>query len=289
MNKFVKYGILSVLSLALIYGILRLVAYRYVQPDEIGIWMTNGGYNGIEDYHQWQGSFPFDFSPATKAFVIPAQPWTIDMPEKVIYSKQKGEWKTDPTYTYRADPTQGPLICSRNNSMLNDGTDDQKFLNAVGDHLLNVIINDVFMEMLGQTNDSILLINTYVTQRMIEDSVRVRFRRVGYVLENFVSNLNPPENIITKNRAKNDAEAAALTAKSDVIKANAEAAVKVATAHANAEAMLVTSRAEAEALRMRQTGVTSLLLQEWWIDKWDGHLPTYITGTQASMMFSAPK
>jgi len=288
MNKSLKFGLYFAVALALAYGVLRMVAYRYVQPDEIGIWMTNGGYNGVSDYQLWQGSFPVDFTPATRSFVIPAQPWTIDMPKKIIYSRQKGEWDTDPQYTYRADRNQGPLICFRNNSMLRV-ENDSAFLNAVGKHLLNVVVNDVFNEVIGQSNDSTLIANTFVTQRIIEDSVRARFLRNGYILEAFLSNLNPPQVIILKNRSKNDAEAAALTAKSDVIKAEAEAKVKVATARADAEAMLVSARAQAEAVRLRQVVLTDAVLREMWIDKWDGSLPTYITGAQAGMMLGVPK
>lgn len=31
------------------------------------------------------------------------------------------------------------------------------------------------------------------------------------------------------------------------------------------------------------------VLREMWIDKWDGALPTYITGQQSSMMLGVPK
>jgi len=72
MNKYLKFGLITALTLLFSYGVIRLASYKYVQPDEIGIYMVNGGYNGIPDYKLWQGSFPFDFTPATKSFILPS-------------------------------------------------------------------------------------------------------------------------------------------------------------------------------------------------------------------------
>lgn len=288
MNKAIKIGLIAITALLMIYGVVRLTMYKYVQPNEIGIWMTNGGYNA-SDYQVWTGYFPVDFTPMTKSFVIPGQPWTIDMPKKTIYSKQKGEWDIDPQLTFRVDREQGPLVCFRNSNLLRNGQ-DSLFFKAVGNHLLAVIVNDVFNEIIGLSNDSTLMSNTYVTQRIIEDSVRVRLLRVGYILESFLSNLNPPASIIAKNRAKNEAESATLTAKADVIKADAEAKVSVAQANAAAQVAIIEAKADAEVVRLAQeaktTRLTPLLLQLEWINKWDGALPYYQTGSNTSMMMN---
>ena len=64
-------------------------------------------------------------------------------------------------------------------------------------------------------------------------------------------------------------------AENKVKQAEAEAKIKVATAEGNAQAMLTTAKAEAEANKMKQATLTSLLLQQLWIEKWDGKLPVY--------------
>ena len=276
-------GILAVVLLG--WGILKLFFYKYVQPDEIGVWMTNGGQNGLSDYQKWEGHFPVDFNPMTKSFVLPAQPWTIDPTERTVYSKQKGEWTIDPQFTFKVNRDMAPFVCFRNNSLLKSSSDadKEKFLTSVGNYLLQPIVYDVFVEAIATRTDSTLMSNTYYYQKLVEDSVRVRFKRVGYDLETFVSNLNPPRTIIAKNRAKNESESAALTAKADVIKAEAEAKVKIATAHADAEAMLVTERANAEVLRLKQNALSPLVIQQQWIEKWDGALPGTMTGTTGLM------
>lgn len=296
MNTFQRIAVIVSIILGLFWGIYRIFYFDFVQPDEIGVWMKNAGNNGISDYTPHTGTFPIDFNPMTRAFKLPAQPWTIDCaPEKdaiwkTYYSAQKGEWTVDPQFTFSVDRNQAPLVCFRNNSMLMDNTKEskEKFLESVGRYLLMPLINDVFVEIIATNTDSTLMGNTYKYQRIVEDSVRIRFKRVGYTLETFVSNLNPPKSIIDKNRAKNEAEAAAITAKANVIKADAEAKVKVATANADAAAYLVTVRAEAEGTRLKQQSLTPLMIQSMWIDKWDGGLPHYVTGNNTGMMMQMP-
>ena len=130
MNKYFKIGLIAVLSLALIYGCVRLYAYKYVQPDEIGIWMTNGGYNGVGDYQVWQGSFPFDMTPATKSFILPGNPWTIDLPLRQVLSKENGKWEVDPSMTFSIIRKDAPVVCHMFNSYLSEGKDS--FLADVG-------------------------------------------------------------------------------------------------------------------------------------------------------------
>ena len=94
---------------------------------------------------------------------------------------------------------------------------------------------------------------------------------------------------LTPQGAKNEALQAVYKAKADVENANAQALVKVATARADAEAMLVTARAESEAVRLRTQVITPFTIQQAWIDKWDGALPVYSTGSNTSMLMQIPK
>jgi len=287
MNKYLKFGLITALTLLFSYGVIRLASYKYVQPDEIGIYMVNGGYNGIPDYKLWQGSFPFDFTPATKSFILPGNPWTIDLPFRQVLSKENGKWEVDPSMTFSIIRKDAPVVCHMFNSYLSEGKDS--FLADVGQHFLVPIVNNTYVEIIGKNRDTLMMNDKMGIAQVIEDSIRVRFARLGFHLNNFVTGVRPPESILKTKEAENASIQAVFTAKAETVKANAEAAVLIARAKANAEAMLVTSRAEAEALKNRREAVTPLLLQEWWIDKWDGALPTYITGAQAGMMLGVPR
>lgn len=285
MNK-IKLFAIGIGIILLTLFVVRLTLYKYIQPNEVGIWMTNGGMNGMSDYKVWQGHFPIDIDPLTRSFTMPAQPWTVDLPSRTVYSKENGEWTIDPSFTFAIDRTQAPLVCWKHNSFLGQG--DEKFLTSVGNYILTPIINNVFTEIIGSLRDTVLMNDKAQVQRMLEDSVRVGFKRLGFVLENFVTGITPPESILLTNQAKNNALQAVYKAKAQVEEANAQAAVKMATANADAQAMLVTARAESEALKLRQQALSPLVIQQEWIAKWDGSLPTY-TGGNVPFMFGVPK
>ena len=286
-KRFYKHILISLTALILGYGVLRLIAYKYVQPDEIGIWMTNGGYNGMSDYQVWHGSFPFDFTPATKSFILPGNPWTIDLPASTVLSKQNGKWEVDPSYTFSVNRELAPKVCHKYNSYLSEGKDS--FLQDVGDHFLTKIVTNTYVELLGTNKDTFMMNDKMLIAQMIEDSVRVRFLRLGFNLENFVTGITPPKSILDTKEAENKATQAVFTAKAQTIEANATAAVKLATANADAEAMLVGARAAAEALRLQQQQLSPLMIQKLWIDRWDGALPYMQTGSNTSMLMQMPK
>lgn len=286
MSTKLKIALIGALVILFGYFMFRMVMYKYIQPNEVGVWMTNGGMNGVSDYQVWQGHFPVDIDPLTKSFTIPAQPWTIDPPEKIVYSKENGEWTVDPSFTFSVDRTQAPLVCWKNNALLGSG--DEKFLESVGNHILLPIINNVFTETLGSLRDTVMMNDKVFVQRTLEDSVRIQFKRIGYNLENFVTGIRPPAAILATNQAKNNALQAVYKAKADVEQANAQALVKVATAKADAEAMLVSARAQAEATRLQQQVLTPLYIQSMWIERWDGKLSYISTNSQNPMLFGLP-
>jgi regulator of protease activity HflC (stomatin/prohibitin superfamily) len=77
-----------------------------------------------------------------------------------------------------------------------------------------------------------------------------------------------------------------LTAQNQVKTAEAQAQIKVATAEGNAQAMLTQARAEAEANKLKQSTLTPMLLQQMWINKWNGTLPSTQLGSGTNMMYN---
>lgn len=70
----------------------------------------------------------------------------------------------------------------------------------------------------------------------------------------------------------------ALKAKNEVEKAKAEAEIAVAKAEGDAKAMRVKADAEAYYNRTISASLSSMIVQEDFIEKWDGKLPTYMMG-----------
>ena len=68
------------------------------------------------------------------------------------------------------------------------------------------------------------------------------------------------------------------------LKADYENETKIAKAEADAKAKLLSAEAEAKANELLQKTLTDKILQEMYIDKWDGKLPQVVAGEDASLM-----
>lgn len=68
------------------------------------------------------------------------------------------------------------------------------------------------------------------------------------------------------------------------LKAEYENQTKVAQAEADAKAKLVSAEAEAKANELLEKSLTNKILQEMYIEKWDGKLPSVVAGDEASLM-----
>jgi regulator of protease activity HflC (stomatin/prohibitin superfamily) len=77
-----------------------------------------------------------------------------------------------------------------------------------------------------------------------------------------------------------------MVAEQNQLKAEYENQAKVAKAEADAQAKLIAAEAESEANKLLEKSLTDKILQEMYIDKWDGKLPQVVAGDDASLMIS---
>ena len=112
-----------------------------------------------------------------------------------------------------------------------------------------------------------------------------QIEKEGFIVSQFTSNLEYPTSFKNAINAKNNAVQQSLMAENQVQTATAQAKIKVATAQGNAEALLTNARAEAESNRLRQQTLTPMLLQQKWIEKWDGSVPSTQLASGANVMY----
>lgn len=95
----------------------------------------------------------------------------------------------------------------------------------------------------------------------------------GFIVTEFTSQITPPESLRKMIDAKNAAVQAALKAENEVKEAEANAKIAVAKAEGEAKAMKIKADAEAYYNRTISASLSKLIIQEDWIEKWDGKLP----------------
>lgn len=116
-------------------------------------------------------------------------------------------------------------------------------------------------------------------QGQFEDEVKIMLdstlTRVGFYVEQFTSFIDPPESLKDIIDQKNAAVQAALKAENEVKKAEADAKIAVAKAEGAARAMRVKADAEAYYNRTISASLSERIVQEDFLEKWDGKMPTY--------------
>jgi regulator of protease activity HflC (stomatin/prohibitin superfamily) len=182
-----------------------------------------------------------------------------------INSKDGSEFQVSPIVNYQVISDKVPFIFAKY----------RRNLGQIENGFLKTAVYDAFrIATNGYTADS-LISNREGFELKVRSILEKQLNEEGFMIQQFTSNLEYPKTFVDAINAKNNAVQQALKAENDVKTAEANAKIKVANAEGNAKAMLTRAKAEAEAYRLKQQTLTTLLIQQQFIEKWDGKLPVY--------------
>ena len=148
-------------------------------------------------------------------------------------------------------------------------------LQKIEEGFLKTSVFDAFRLATNKYTADELIGNRQLYESEVRRILENQLLHEGFVISQFTSNLVYPETFKKAIEAKNNAVQSALRAENDVKTAEAQAKIKIAEAEGNAKAMITQAKAEAESNKLRQSTITPMLLQQLWIEKWDGKLPVY--------------
>ena len=194
----------------------------------------------------------------------------------IVNSKDGSEFHISPIINYSVKREKVPQIFAKY----------RRSLGEIEDGFLKTNIYDAFRMTANYYTAEELISNRQLFETKVRQTLDASLLPEGFVINQLTSNLVYPETFKKAIEAKNNAVQTALTAENQVKTAEAQAKIKVATAEGNALAMLATAKAEAESNRLRQQTLTPMLLQQKWIEKWDGKLPTTQLGSGTNMMYN---
>jgi regulator of protease activity HflC (stomatin/prohibitin superfamily) len=187
-----------------------------------------------------------------------------------INSKDGSEFRVSPIVNYQVISDKVPFIFGKY----------RRTLKQIEGGFLKTSVYDAFrIATNGYTADS-LISNREGFEIKVRSILEKQLNAEGFAIQQFTSNLEYPKTFVDAINAKNNAVQQALKAENDVRTAEANAKIKVANAEGNARAMLTKSKAEAESYNLKQQSLTPLLIQQQFIEKWDGKLPVYGTVPQ---------
>lgn len=160
------------------------------------------------------------------------------------------------------------------------------------DELQKTVMRNYLREAFNATAANYTASELYEFRGRFTDEARARIDSVlaidGFVVEQVVllNELRLPDLVVQNIQAKVAAVQIAQQKQQELAQATADAEKLIAKARGTADSQIITARAEAEANRMRQATLTSLLIQQMWIEKWDGKLPTTAFGENMPVVFN---
>ena len=193
----------------------------------------------------------------------------------IVNSKDGSEFSVSPIMNYSVQRDKVPAIFAKY----------RRSLPEIEEGFLKTAVYDAFRLAANKYTADGLISNREVFEVEVRRILVSQLQKEGFILNQFTSNLIYPDSFKKAINAKNNAVQSALMAENKVKQAEAEAKIKVATANGNAEALLANARAEAESNRLRQQTLTPMLIQQQWIEKWKGNVPTTQLGGSTQVMY----
>ena len=194
----------------------------------------------------------------------------------VVNSKDGSEFTVSPILNYSVQREKVPQIFSKYRKNITD----------IEEGFLKTAIFEAFRIVTNSYNADMLISSRQEFDAKVKKALENQLLPEGFVVAQFTSNLVYPETFKKAIEAKNNAVQAALRAENDVKTAEANSKIKIAKANGDATALITNARAEAEANNLRQATLTPMLLQQLWIEKWSGNLPTTMLGSNTPFMYS---
>lgn len=197
------------------------------------------------------------YNPFTQeVYEYPTYVQTVDYPPFKINAKDGSEFTIDPTISLKIIDGKSPIVFRKYRKELKD----------VIEVTLYNYVKDAFRIQLNQYTTDQIVSNRAVVEKAIETHLSKALACENFKLEQLTSGLAYPDVIVQSVNAKNKAVQEAMRVENELKVVEAEAKKK-----------MVAAEAEYKANELRTKALTPAILEQMWIDKWDGHLPTYGT------------
>jgi len=276
MKKLNFYGLLILLSITLFSS----CGYERIDAGHIGIKVNLYGTDkGVDDITEVTGAQWYN-PIKTQIFEFPTyvqnEIWTKDRREG---SREDDSFKltTKDGMTVSLDVSLNYLVPSENAVTIFKKY--RKPLDEVGGTVLRNYTREGYNTACSYFTAEEMFTNRRAFERIADSLVANILNNEGFQVEKviLVSNVGLPVAIEKSIEAKVKAKQTALTKESELQSTTADANKLIEKARGEAESMKVKADAERYSYEQKQRALTPLLVQQQFIERWDGKLPTYGT------------
>lgn len=233
-----------------------------------------GDGKGVDDVSLVTGAVWYN--PVTTAvYEYPTYVITVDYDEFSINAKDGSSFTVDPTISLKIVDGKSPEVFKKYRK--------ENILDVVNTTLYNYVKNAFRIQLNNYTTDE-LVGKREEFEKAIEDRLYKELLAENFQLEQMTSGLQYPDKLVEAINDKNAAVQEAQKVQNEVLKIQAEAQKRVAEAQGQAEALRIKGDAEAEYNRKIAASLSSLIIQQAMIEKWDGKLPTMTSGNSGTII-----
>ena len=221
------------LLLALIPAVLLLIAFiscTTIDSGSVGIrfkkWSSDasqyGGVLGTCKGWVW-------YNPITqKIFEYPIYVQRKTYEPFRVNAKDASEFTMDPTIAYRLDPDKATAVFTKY----------RKTLGEIEDGYIRTCIYEAYRTCANQYTSDYLMSHRGEFESEVRKRLEVSLSSEGFLVEEFTSQITPPQSLAEAINAKNEAVQNALKAENKVKEAEANAKIEIAKAQGEAQALL---------------------------------------------------
>lgn len=245
-------------------AILIFTACQRVAPNYYGVIMENYGKSGKSDYSKQQGRVN-TMAPGTELFQVPAFEQRAEFTNEdrskrtlSLKASDNTQFTASPLYSYKVMPDRVVDLVFQN-SRLGSGQD---FMVALENNVLEPHVYDLIKEESRKYSTDTLMASggSLMFENKVQDLVKKSFEEKGLELITFSANLDFSDKVKAKIDSRNEVNTNVSVLDQQIIeqkKINELAALR------------------AEQNKIISSGITQQLLQQQFIDKWDGKTPIY--------------
>ncbi|MBJ6117821.1 hypothetical protein JAO76_06445 [Pontibacter sp. BT310] len=251
-RQLITWAIASVLIL--VFSVTAMTSCTRIDAGHEGILVKLYGTDkGVQDVSLVTGRVWYN--PFTEeVYQFPTFVQTVDYSPFTVNAKDGSVFTVDPTISFRVLPGESPRIFSKY----------RKEIGQITETTLYNYTRDAFRIQFNKYSTDSIISNRQSFEDKVQLALGDALRKEGFDLEQMTSGLQYPEVIVQAVNLKNKAVQQAMQVENELKVAEAQARKKI-----------VEAEAEARANELRQRTLTPLLIQQQFIEKWNGSTPLY--------------
>ena len=218
------------------------------------------------------------FNPiTTRVFTYPVFIQRVNYDPFTVTTKDAATFTMDPMMAYQLERSKAAYVFNKY----------RKSLREIEMGYIRTCIYDAYRISANNYTSDELMANRAKFEQEVRSMLERSLNEEGFKVQEFTSQITPPQSLSAAIEAKNQAIQEALKAENLVKQAEANAQIAIAKAKGEAEATRVKADAEAYYNRTISASLSPFIIQEDWIEKWNGQLPQ-VTSGQGGMMINLP-